>query len=185
VKGFNKSVGMWIVCSVVVVALAPLAEARQVQVYGQSDETYIPTQVDTDGDTRQLATYFISQGTGTFGRVSGTGLTELAPWDNSTFCGPTDVQLKYASLSGVSRIELTGDKYFTKLVDGTLCYDYVDHTYTYSFTTSVTGGTGIFAGATGTLTGTGSGVTLQLDYAGNGVFGANHSVGKGTIELAR
>ena len=99
-------------------------------------------------------------------------------------CMKTDTGRELFISLTVRAIELTGDKYFSKLVDGTLCYDYVHHTYTYSFTTTLTGGTGIFEGATGTFTGTGSGIALQQDYAGNDVFGSNHTVSKGTINLA-
>ncbi|MEK6322513.1 MAG: hypothetical protein AABN33_12615 [Acidobacteriota bacterium] len=80
---------------------------------------------------------------------------------------------------GVRRVNSTGDLIFTEISE-TICFDPATLIRFFSGTENITGGTGRFAGATGSITFSGTAKTLFEDAAGN-FFGEFSGTLEGTI----
>ena len=125
------------------------------------------TAIDSNGDGEPKFSSW-SASTGSLGGANTNGLTELLPWDTVTFCGPNHVQLDYFSASFVDRAA-NGDLLFRVMSNSppsTLCFDFVNETFTFEVYTDVTGGTGRFEGHGGTGIITGSGTSVADGQSG-------------------
>ncbi len=106
-----------------------------------------------------------AKGTSNLGGILVNWVSDLAEWDGFTFCDfdpvtgePIAVELVYLKSTVVSRLE-NGDLLTSQLdtaPTSTLCFNFLDSSITFEVHQIVTGGTGRFDGATGSLVGTGS-----------------------------
>jgi hypothetical protein len=151
--------------------------------YSTSGTSYtVPMDVDGDGPAQSsVATY---SGKGTFGQFSGQGVSEFAPHPGTgckiapttqaacTLNGVSDA-CQYDSEGGVSAntYQGTGDVQTFKRASGSICIDFSNgEPYSTDGTVvdMITGGTGRFAGKTGSITTHVWGQMLSMDSAGNG-----------------
>ncbi len=101
-----------------------------------------------------------SAGRGRLGAFETGGFSELLPADG-TMCGSlTKFLLVYHKSNAVIRYVRDGSLLLTELVDGTVCFDTDDNTFTFDIHRSIIGGTGRFEGASGFLDSTGSGARI-------------------------
>ena len=173
----GAAMAMMIVC---VSAFAPLAEAKRVS--GEFSGSGTLAQLDLDGDGTATAGANESVGSGTLGPTRGWSVSELAPWDGTSFCSDSELKQSFTSGASANRVE-SGDMYYTQFEDGSLCYNYRDSTFTFSGHDVVSGGTGIFAGATGRIATTGKGKVLLRDASGGAAMSAFNGSTKGEIIL--
>jgi hypothetical protein len=119
------------------------------------------------------------------GRCTGQAVGEALPTGSGT-CPNGNGGLTYTLLPGsghgFTRFDKTGDMIFSEIVAETACYDLTTGILYKSGTSRVTGGTGRFAGATGTGTFEGTQWLLYIDGDGN-AFAAQSGTGTGTIVL--
>jgi hypothetical protein len=80
----------------------------------------------------------------------------------------------------VSRVDSTGDLLFAEHTSAILCFDPITLIQFFNGTEIIIGGTGKFAGATGSMTFTGTAMALSEDTAGN-LFGPQSGEFSGTI----
>jgi hypothetical protein len=162
--------------SLSMLGLTQAAFAETVRFRASLDATAHPTAVDSNGDG-EVAYFGIWEGRSNLGPVSQEGLAEFLPWDGATFCGPTNVEVAYRFAEYALRFK-DGSRLFTTLSSGTFCINYATGTYDSTLEVKVIGGTGRFAGATGTL---GLQVSSQAVFPdGLGVFTATY---EGTINV--
>lgn len=82
--------------------------------------------------------------------------TESLPWDGVTLCWepdrgvPIGIVLVKLNDSSVWRFD-DGSMIFTRFIEGINCFDWQDGSSTFDFDSEIVGGTGLFAGATGTI----------------------------------
>jgi len=171
-----KRLGALLVCTLI---FAPMAEARRLAGDFSGAAIQAQTDINGDGDNSTSATAAF-EGRSSFGVVTTTGASEFLVWDGMSFCGSTAVTVNYAAASAVMRFD-SGDLLYLKLIAGSACYDYVNHSFTFSYDSSVTGGTGSFAGATGVVTTTGKGQNLLFDANDRGVLTAVRGTFKGDV----
>jgi hypothetical protein len=144
------------------------------------------TQSDTnnDGNTGSLTSGGFK---GTLGSGTVQGVTEFA-FSGPGTCPNGNAGLNFTLLPGtghsIYRFDSTGDLLFAEISSSTVCFDPITTVQFYSWVDNITGGTGRFAGATGSLTGSGTSRGLFDDGAGNG-FGALSSTFEGTIILTK
>ena len=81
-------------------------------------------------------------------------------------------------------MESSGDLIFSEETSLTLCFDPLTQIQFFSGTTNITGGTGRFEGATGTVEFEATAKTLFEDAVGN-FFGEQSGTFEGTIEFAK
>ena len=173
----GTAIAVMIVC---VSAFAPLAQAKRVS--GEFSGSGTLAQLDLDGDGTATAGSNTSVGSGTLGTTHGWGVSELAPWDGTSFCSDTELKQFFTAGATSTRIE-SGDMYYTQFEDGSLCFNYRDGTFTFSGHDTVTGGTGVFADATGRIATTGKGKLLLRDATGGAALSAFSGSTKGEIVL--
>ncbi len=122
--------------------------------------SYFVEEADSDGvpGGSESRAYVVGEGTG--GRVETSSQSDIAPWDEVSFCNSDrGVVLYYVSTSLITRYP-RGDLLYSKLANSppsNVCFDYTDETFTATIYADVVGGTGKFANATGALTYTFSG----------------------------
>ena len=107
------------------------------------------------------------QGNGPGGRFTLQNRSALFEWDEVSFCSSTEVLLHFFSYASIQRVA-NGDLIYSNLVDGSLCYDFVDDEFTFSIDLEIIGGTGRYEGATGwtTLEGQGKIVGDVPEFSG-------------------
>ena len=170
------------------------AEARQLPLKGSYSGTFVNTQIDTNSDGGKAALYMVSQKS-TLGAFTFQGVDEV------TFAGPATCPNGHAGLeftllrsvnpaaptNYVQRSESTGDLLFSEATSETICFDPSTDPSTGitglqfgSLTVKITGGTGRFAGATGTIAYEGTAKEFFNDAAGN-YFGELSGTFTGTI----
>jgi hypothetical protein len=135
--------------ALLVLGFASAAHSEDIRIRGTFEATVHPTGLDSNGDGE--GSFFVpSQGRTNFGAATREGWVEALPWDGATFCGPTHVQINYRFLESTLRVK-DGSRLFMVLSSGALCFDYVNGSFAAAGESRVTGGTGRFAGATGTV----------------------------------
>lgn len=160
------------------VAFAPIAEAKRVSGQFSGSGTFANLDLDRDGIASGGSN--TSVGDGTFGPTHGWGVSELLPWDGTSFCSSTELRQYFSASATTTRID-SGDAYYTEFEDGSLCFNFRDNTFTFSGHDRVAGGTGIFEGATGRIATTGSGKVLSRDAEGRAALSAFRGVTRGEI----
>jgi len=153
---------------------------------GTFSGTFVNTQIDTNNDGRKA-----SLGTrgmkGTFGPATGQAMLEYAsPSPGTCLNGHAGVILTLVPGTGhdVARLTSTGDLIIGEYTAGALCVDTSTGIQFFTLTEQVTGGTGRFAEATGSITITGTSMRLFADAAGN-FFGASSGTYEGTLILSK
>lgn len=161
--------------------IATMAEAKKTKMTFSGWS--VATEIDTtglgpdgipdripDGITGTSETY---EGSGTFGKSTSNNQSETV---FIGFCGPNILQLQYVACSVVTRYS-NGDLLFSSLDENplnpsTICYNFVDLTYTITIHLVIWGGTGRFEGATGssTATVTGTGLASEPDRLTHSAF---------------
>jgi hypothetical protein len=147
----------------------------------QASGAFVSTNFDFDHpDLSTPANYFNAEGKSNRGKFTLQGLNEFAP-DGKTCTvpgGATGAGTEFTLVGGVAiaRFPATGDLMFSKATSATVCQDFSSFpTPPFPFvdteTGAITGGTGVFSGATGSLTVEAKGAVLSLDATGFRVFG--------------
>lgn len=129
--------------------------------------------IDADGNPVGLTN---SQLKGTFGRLTGHGVSAFHPWPNSggpdpvpgpiDFCSPTEIKLIYSRWTSVSTTA-RGDQFYWELdpaMESFLCFNFLDFSSYFIIYTSTAGGTGRFSGATGGSVITGTAQEVQPNH---------------------
>jgi hypothetical protein len=145
--------------------------------------TIVKTQFDTNGDGAS-ANLNILEGNSNLGQFS------LQVLDESVLAGPETCpnghpgfSVTLVTGSSVFRFRRTGDLLFVRPMSQTTCFDpSTGVSFFRDAIGEVTGGTGRFANATGTLVGEGMSQVLLTDPAGN-FFAEQHGTIEGTIIL--
>ena len=135
--------------SLALVPLGGAASTKSVFLRATLESSSHPTAVDTGSDG-QTAVFVVAQGRSNLGPVSREGWVELLPFDGSSFCGPTNVQVQYRFAETALRFA-DGSRLLAVFSSGSLCANYATGAFEASGELLVVGGTGRLAGATGTL----------------------------------
>lgn len=155
------------------------SDAERTKSRGEISGTLVSAAFDFDhADLSTPATVATFTGSDSrFGRITGQYLGEFAP-DGLTCTPPSGVAgtgtefTLLAETGAVTRVK-DGDQLFFTATSGKQCTDFSagpPFAFNLSKTDSITGGTGEFAGATGTLTTAGRGAILAIDPSHH-VFG--------------
>jgi hypothetical protein len=127
-----------------------------------------------DGFTASVLT---SKGFSTWGPITANGLIEGTP--TGWFCDNDSNFIEFTALHGTVVFQTNkGDQFYARLTDGTSCFDQTTSTTTYTQNWEITGGTGRFEGATGSVINTGTITGLGF---GHNAFGGST---EGEIVLA-
>jgi hypothetical protein len=156
------------------------ADARTKAIKGTATGTAVSANFDFENaDESTPAFYVHGEGKGQGGSFSYQALVEVAPDGKPcTVSGAApNTGLEFTLVSPGARVAVfrytaTGDLLFAKTTSTTLCADLSSSTPPYSFQTAsdIAGGTGKFAGASGTVTSTGNGAFLSFDASGKRQF---------------
>jgi hypothetical protein len=159
---------------------ATSADARSRTIKGTATGTAVSANFDFENaDGSSPAFYVHGEGKGKGGGFSYQALVEVAPdGHNCTVtAGTPNAGLEFTLVTHDARIAVfryasTGDLLFVKSTKTILCGDFSSSTPPYSFQTDsiITGGTGHFTKATGTVTSTGNGEFLSFDASGKRQF---------------
>ncbi len=154
-----------VVTALVVAALLMLQPAGAASFNEQVSGNFIDTSIDTNGDGT-AANYFSGAARGT-GSPTYEGLVEIA-FGATGQCGPGELEGEVVAYSIVRRYS-NGDLAYSRLdtsVLNPLCFNPAMGTATVEIHANVTGGTGKFAGATGSYVATYDVRLLVPDPAG-------------------
>lgn len=137
------------------------------------------------------AVYITDQGTSDFGPI--TVYEWIAAVADGKSCTPPSgvagagSERVFRDALILIRFESTGDLLFGNLISGSECVDLSSGAAPFQFQAaldlSVTGGTGSFAGATGTISETSSGQLLSCTEAQGPCLGYGMKAGRGTLKL--
>jgi len=173
-------------------ALAGAAHAVHCRIAG----TTFTTAMDLDGDGSDQTSVATYQGRANMSPYRGQGVSEAKPTpgtgcslnpssQSSCTLGSVTNACQYDYVAGFSanRDDATGDIETFKRASGSLCIDFTSgppFKVAGTVTDNITGGTGPFAGATGSITTQVWGEILGMDPEGRG-FGWYKGIGEGTI----
>lgn len=133
--------------AIALVALVTLQPAEAGGFNERVSGNFIDTAIDTNEDGTQ-ANYFSGVATGS-GGATYEGLVEIAFIEPTGLCAAGEIQGDVVEYSIVRRYG-NGDLLYSRLVDGTLCFDPAEGLANVIVNAELTGGTGRFADATGT-----------------------------------
>jgi hypothetical protein len=161
------------------------AETKELPWKAEFSGSSVGTQSDTNGDGNKGSFYSMGM-KGTLGAGTVQGVGEFVFAGPGT-CPNGNAGLTFTVLPGtghsIYRFDRTGDLLFNEF-SATVCFDPITTIQFYSWVDTITGGTGRFVGATGSLSGSGTAKNLFDDGAGN-FLGALSSTGEGTIILMK
>jgi hypothetical protein len=159
----------------------PAYASKRKILKGSTSGTAVSVNFDFDhADESTQAFYVDGEGKGGGGDFSYQAVVEVAPNGNSCTVsgGASDAGVEFTLVSPGARIAVlrdasTGDLLFTRATSATLCADFSSLPSPYDDQTAndITGGTGKFAGASGTIATTGNGAFLSFDASGKRAFG--------------
>jgi len=162
-----------VICTLVLSASLLSAGAAQADPFERTASGWInPTNVDVNGNGRTISV-ITTYGKGAFGTSVSNSTTEVNdPDPTQRFCSPPSptnvvIRLPLLARSTVTRFH-NGDLLFATLdldplVSSALCVDISNQTTLSEVHMVITGGTGKFAGATGTLLITTNGTQLHFE----------------------
>jgi hypothetical protein len=164
------------------IVTATRADAWTKTIKGTATGTAVSANFDFDDPGEGTPAFYVhGEGKGKSGGFSYQALVEVAPDGNQcTVTGRTpNAGSEFKLVTPDARVAVfryasTGDLLFTKATDATLCAD-SSGSYSASTTNEITGGTGKFAGASGTVTTTENGAFLTSDASKKRSFGWFHS----------
>ena len=186
----KKLVGLCLGLMMVIIesaAVATPAEAKTNKtIKGTATGTAVSANFDFENANESTPAFYVhGEGKSQGGRFSYQALVEVAPDGKpctvsgaapnagSEFTPGSEFTLVSPDARvAVFRYASTGDLLFVKSIKTILCGDFSSSTPPYSFRTDsvITGGTGRFAKATGTVTSTGNGEFLSFDASGKRQF---------------
>ncbi len=160
------------------------AEARDIPIKGDFAGTFLTARIDLNNDGR------LAFG-GTWVEKSNLGESSAQFVIEDVVVPPTGAcpagQLETALVAGsvVNTFLHTRDQLFTQTTSRILCFDFDTGVASAHAIATITGGTGKFAGATGSLDYRFTGVTLLADFdpASNQLFGSFTGTVEGTLIL--
>jgi len=165
---------------------AATAKDRQVLWKAEFSGSVVNTQSDTNEDGQKGGMNSAGM-KGTLGSGTLQSMEELV-FSGSGTCPNGNAGLNFTLLPGtghgIYRFDSTGDLLFTEGSSGTFCFDPLTAIQFFSGAENITGGTGRFAGATGSNTFNGTATTLFDDGTGN-FFGELSGTVEGTIILMK
>ena len=178
----RKSLTIGLTLSCVIALGIGKAEAGKLPLKASFSGSFVNTQSDTNGDGQKGG--LNSGGTkGTLGPGTFQSVGEFV-FSGPGTCPNGNPGFIFTLLPGmghgVGRQDSTGDLTFTELTSETICFDPITTIQFFSGAENITGGTGRFAGATGSDTFSGTARTLFEDAAGN-FFGEFSGTLEGTI----
>jgi len=140
------------------VAFAPSASAGEIEPFkGDYVGWALNTAVDTNDDGSVALHISWTGRTGPGGAYEAGGVEELQAWDGSSYCSPTAVLISGARGAMAFRYNDGSLLHAQDTSATTLCFDFVDLTWTYHGEFDIVGGTGRFEGASGSFTASGTG----------------------------
>lgn len=92
-------------------------------------------------------------GRSNLGPVTSNSVGDVAEWDTVSFCGPNDLLFDYLAATSIIQLK-NGDQIFAELdtaQPANFCFNVLDASATFELTQLIVGGTGRFAGASGSL----------------------------------
>jgi hypothetical protein len=159
----------------------PAAASMTKTIEGKTSGTAVSANFDFDhADESTQAFYVHGEGKSKGGDFSYQAVVEVAPDGHSCSVsgGVPNAGMEFTLVSPGARVAVlrdasTGDLLFTKASSATLCADFSSLPSMYDDQTAndITGGTGRFIGASGTITTTGNGAFLAFDASGKRAFG--------------
>ena len=167
-----KKLSLTLACALCIFLLASAPGAAK-EIRGTFSGSALQS-IDSDDDGSN-ASHNHAVGRSNLGRSEARDFSELLPFGGSS-CSPTELLFEYANNTGVTRYE-DGSLLLSRLVSGILCSSLLDNTFTFDIEREITGGTGRFEGASGSLFISGSGQS-----AGAGASGFTGTV-SGTLIL--
>jgi hypothetical protein len=188
------------VAALLIGTVGSATDTRTLQVHCKGSGTFadgVETNIDTNGDG---ASATLNQGLENCTLIGRFFFHQEEEWihqDTVTTCpaGTTDefhIDANHGQQRGVATKEITGDQLFGKVTSGALCINYSSFpfTLTASGQTETIGGTGRYAGATGTSTFKSVGSYLQFGFKGGeggpfGGFGQFNFTSEGTLTLPK
>jgi hypothetical protein len=133
-----------------------------------------PTETDTNADGEK-ARFAISQGRSSLGSFTTLNWGEVLPWDGSSFCSATEIQLQ-SRFFELTQTFSDGSRLFFELASGRVCVDVTTGAIAVELGLQVVGGSGRFAGASGQTT-----VEARVDRSFPNGLGAFSGTSAGTI----
>lgn len=155
------------------------ATAAQARILSETvSGNFVDTAIDTNGDG-VAAAHFVGEAKGS-GGASYQGLHEVQ-FTPTGLCDPGQVEGIIVAYSIVRRFS-NGDLLFSKLVDGSFCFDPATGKANVAVSAEIIGGTGRFAGATGSYEIEYEVTALLPDPTGGIAHGAFDGTVTGTID---
>ena len=157
-------------------------QAQQLPVWLTFSGSNVATQINLQSGAA-TASYIALAGHSSLGVYTFHTVATTAAAPSGTCGGPNFLSFPGGPGAGIYRFE-DGSLLTTKVTGGASCVDVTSGTATLTVTDQVTGGTGIFKNATGTLKYTIAARVLLVDAAMSPVLIAVNGEGNGTIVLS-
>jgi len=177
----RKRVAIGLVLGFVMAVTIGRAEALKIPYNGTYSGSFLDnnTQIDTNGDGVKATSFTYAANTN-LGRVTGQAVFETSSLPAPVTCPEGNLEYTVALDLPIERFP-NGDLLFYETPALTLCFDPNTGTFSISYTTTIIGGTGKFAGATGSIEGNSPGGYLFYDPVSGQGFGYFTGEFTGTI----
>ena len=178
---WNWTIGL--ACSFVIALASGRAEARDIRIKGDLAGTCLSTRIDLNNDG-------VPAGWSTWVEQSNLGQSSAQSVIEAVLVPPTGAcpagHLETGVVAGGSAVNTflhTRDQLFNQVTSRILCIDLVTGAFSAHSLATITGGTGKFAGATGSIEYRFTGLTFLADPASNQSFGSFTGTIEGTLIL--
>ena len=171
-------------CSFVIALASGRAEARDIPIKGDFAGTGLTARIDLNNDGR-LADGGTWVEKSNLGQSSAQFVIEGVPVPPTGACPAGQLETALVAGSVVNTFLHTRDQLFIELTSRIFCVDLVTFTFSAHTIATITGGTGKFAGATGSVDYRFTGVVFLADFdpASNQLFGSFTGTVEGTLIL--
>jgi len=160
--------------------VAGTVEAKQLKMKGSFSGSFAPSEFDFNQDGQKAGLNLV---TGTLGRFTGQGQSEYQlPLPTPVTCPSDTVEFPLMGSDSVTTDTSSGDQLWSFSGSGTLCVNPLTGVFTFQGTYGYFGGTGRFAGATGSTQVKATGRYHVCDPA-NRCFGNQTGTFTGTLIL--